>query len=148
MNSQDCLAVFKKVSELLNEQIREHGKLQKNNKIIWDTLHSMDNDIWHAYVQGIKIINREFPHLVNMTEFAQVIKVSKILNDYGDLSTSGNILTPYKTRRNGHNYKGDAWKLICQGREIWNRSMCIDLPNEDSSKRGPADNILDFANNN
>lgn len=142
--NQNCLLVYKKVCELLNREIRKHGKLQKNNKEIWKALHSMDNDLWLMYLHGIKVVNKEFGHLVNLDELASVIDLEKIIDRYGDLSASGNILTPFKTRTNGHNYKGKAWKMINQGREIWCRAMAIDLPNDDSSKDQPGADILDF----
>lgn len=132
---QDCLMIVKKVSETLNRQIESNGQLERNNKEVWTMLHAMDNDIWRAYIDGLKIINKEFGYLVKMDEIATVLEAQKTLDRYGDLSTSNNILTPFKTRTNGHNYKGTAWKLICQGREIWCRAMGIDLPNDDSSKR-------------
>lgn len=140
----DCLMVFRKVSELLNRQIKTHGKLQKNNKEIWNALHSMDNDIWAMYLRGIKIIDKEFGHLVPMDTIATVLELERLLERYGHLSTSNNLLTPFKTRTNGHNYKGRAWKMVNQGREVWCAAMGIDLPNEDSSKDTPADNILEF----
>jgi len=140
----DCLMVFRKVSELLNNQITAHGKLQKNNKTVWNTLHAMDNDIWAMYLRGIKIIDKEFGHLVSMDTIATVLELERNLERYAHISTSNNLLTPYKTRTNGHNYKGKAWKMVNQGREVWCKAMGIDLPNDDSSKQGPADNILDF----
>ena len=140
----NSLVIFKKVSEMLNSQIEQHGKLQKNNKEIWRHLHEMDNGIWSLYCHGIKLVEQEFPHCVDMATLKSVIDCEQTINRYGDLSTSGNILTPYKTRTNGHNYKGKAWKLINQGRETWNRAMGIDLPNDDSSKRGPKDELFDY----
>lgn len=140
----DCLMVFRKVSELLNREIRTHGRLQKNNKEIWNALHSMDNDIWLMYLRGIKIVDKEFGHLVPMDTIATVLELERLLERYGHLSTSNNLLTPFKTRTNGHNYKGRAWKMVNQGREVWCSAMGIDLPNDDSSKSSPSDNILDF----
>ena len=140
----DALMIFRKISEMLNKQIEQGGKLEKNNKTIWTTLHQMDNDIWSAYLHGIKVIEREFPNVVDMETLKTVLQCEEIIDRYGYLSKSGNILTPYKTRQNGHNYKGKAWKLIQQGRETWNRAMNIDLPNDDSSKRGPVDELLDW----
>lgn len=140
----DCLMVFRKVSELLNREIKTHGKLQKNNKEIWRTLHSMDNDIWAMYLRGIKIIDKEFGHLVPMDTIATVLELERLLERYGMMSTSGNLLTPFKTRTNGHNYKGRAWKMVNQGREVWCAAMGIDLPNDDSSKDTPTNNILEF----
>lgn len=131
----DCLLVFRKVSELLNTQIRANGRLQANNKIIWTALHAMDNDIWRMYIRGIKIVDKEFGHLVNLDELATVLEIEKIIERYGHMSQSGNILTPHKTRKDPHNYKGKAWKMICQGREIWCRAMTIDLPNDDTSQQ-------------
>ena len=136
--------VFRKVSETLNTQIQTHGQLQRNNKIIWDMLHSMDNDIWSMYLTGIKIIDKEFGHLVQMNEIATVLDLERIIDRWGHMSQSGNILTPFKTRSKPHNYKGRAWKMVNQGREIWCRAMQIDLPNDDTSKDNPVDNIVDF----
>ena len=131
----DCLLVFRKVSELLNTQIKATGRLQINNKTIWTALHAMDNDIWRMYIRGIKIVDKEFGHLVNLDELATVLEIEKIIERYGHLSQSGNILTPFKTRKDPHNYKGLAWKMICQGREVWCRAMSIDLPNDDTSRQ-------------
>lgn len=139
-----CLQVFRKVSELLNTQIELGGKLQKNNSAVWTMLHQMDNDIWRAYLRAIKILEKQFPHTVNMDTLKTVLTCENIITKYGDLSTSGNILTPYQTRKNGHNYKPTAWKMVQQGRETWNKAMNIDLPNDDSSKRGPKDDLFEF----
>lgn len=132
---QDCLIVLKSVSETLNREILEGGQLQRDNLRVWDMLHRMDNVIWQYYTDGVLVINREFGHLVTLDEIATVLEVQRILCNYGHLSTSGNILTPQKTRKEPHNYKGKAWKLVNQGREIWCRAMQIDLPNSDTSKR-------------
>lgn len=140
----NCLLVFRKVSEMLNNEIKQTGKLKLNNKTIWDTLHNMDNDIWSMYLTGIKIIDKEFRHLVKMDELATVLELERALDRYGYMSQSNNLLTPFKTRKEPHNYKGRAWKMINQGREIWCRAMQIDLPNDDSSQARPADNILEF----
>ena len=129
---------------MLNTQIKLNGKLQKDDTLVWDTLHAMDNDIWKMYLRGIKIIDKEFGHLVPMDAIATVLELERYLERYGHLSTTNNLLTPHKTRTNGHNYKGKAWKMINQGREVWCNAMGIDLPNEDASKTTPADNILDF----
>ena len=140
----NCLLVYRKVSEMLNNEIRTNGQLKLNNKTIWDTLHAMDNDIWSMYLTGIKIIDKEFGHLVNLDELATVLELERALDRYGYMSQSNNLLTPYKTRKDPHNYKKKAWKMINQGREIWCRAMQIDLPNDDSSKDNPSDNVLDF----
>lgn len=148
MNRQEydnfCLQVFRKVSELINKQIELGGKLQKNNQAIWECLHQMDNDIWRAYLRAIKILEKQFPHTVEMDTLKNLLELENIIEQYGDLSTSGNILTPYQTRKNGHNYKGKAWKMVNQGRETWNKAMNIDLPNDDSSKRTPKDDLFEF----
>jgi len=130
----DCLMVFRKVSETLNREIETHGQLQRNNKTIWDMLHAMDNDIWSMYLRGIKLIDKEFGHLVEMNEIATVLELERALERYGHISTSGSLLTPFRTRKDPHNYKGKAWKMVNQGREIWCRAMQIDLPNDDTSK--------------
>lgn len=136
--------VFRKVSEMLNTEIRSHGKLQRSNKTIWECLHAMDNDIWQMYLHGIKIVDKEFGHLVKMDEIATVLELERALDVYGYMSQSGNLLTPFKTRKEPHNYKGKAWKMVCQGREVWCRAMQIDLPNDDTSKQNHTDNLLDF----
>lgn len=138
----DCLMVFRKVCELLNREIETSGKLSKNNTNVWRTLHAMDNDIWAMYLRGIKLIDKEFGYLVPMDTTATVLELERTLERYGDLSTSNNILTPFKTRTNGHNYKGRAWKMVNQGREVWCTAMDIDLPNDDSSKRGPKEELF------
>ena len=140
----DCLMVFRKVSETLNKQITAHGKLQKNNKEIWNMLHAMDNDLWSMYLRGIKIVDKEFGHLVPMDTIATVMELERALERYGYLSQSGNLLTPFKTRKQPHNYKGKAWKMVNQGREVWCRAIGLDLPNDDISKSQHAENILEF----
>lgn len=131
----NCLLIFRKVSELLNKEILANGQLQNSNKHIWSTLHAMDNDIWLMYIRGIKLVDKEFGHLVNLDELATVLEIEKIIERWGYMSQSNNILTPHKTRTNGHNYKGTAWKMVNQGREIWCRAMSIDLPNDNISKQ-------------
>lgn len=140
----DALMIFRKVSEFLNTQIEQHGQLQRDNRQVWDMLHQMDNDIWQAYIDAIKIVDKEFGHIVSMEDLRIVLEVQQILEKFGHLSNSNNIFTPRGTRKNGHNYKGKAWKMVCHGREIWNRAMQIDLPNDDASRSSHINNILEF----
>lgn len=136
----DCLLVFKKVSEVLNNAILLNGELTKNNKDIWRALHAMDNDIWTMYLRAVKIIDREFGHLVSIDTVATVLELERLLQRYGHLSTSNNLLSPRKTRSSQHNYKGLVWKMVCQGRELWCAVMKIDI----AGKHTPADDILEI----
>lgn len=138
----DCLLLFRKISEMLNSEIRRSGQLELNNKTIWSALNSMDNEIWHMYLTAIKIIDKEFGHLVMIDEIATVLELERALERHGH--QSDNLLTPHKTRAAPHNYKGRAWKMINQGREIWCRANNIDLPNADTSKAKPGANLLSF----
>ena len=79
-----------------------------------------------------------------MDTIATVMELERALERYGYLSQSGNLLTPFKTRKQPHNYKGKAWKMVNQGREVWCRAIGLDLPNDDVSKTHHAENILDF----
>ena len=145
MTDNDALQVLMKVSEHINNQIKNHGELQRNNKEVWRVLHGMDNTVWRYYVHGIKILNKHFPHCVPMDVFTHALKCEALITQYENYYD--NVLTPHKTRENhkyNHNFKGVAWKMVLMGRETWNRAMRIDLPNSDTSKTRPADNILEF----
>jgi len=141
--NNDCLLVLQKVSESLNREILNHGQLTKNNKQVWNTLHAMNNDIWSMYLRGIKVLDNEYGHLVHLDTLATVLELERLLKRYGHLSTSNNLLTPRKTRKQ-HNYKGLAWKMVSQGREVWCKAINIDLPNENTSRATAADNLLEF----
>ena len=115
----NSLTIFTKVSEFINQQILTSGKLQKNNKEIWSTLHQMDNDIWGMYCHGIRLIEQEFPHCVDMNTLKSVMDCEKIIDRYGHLSRPEQMDTTTGARLGDWCYKVEKlgillWALICQ----------------------------------
>lgn len=135
------------LSELLNAEINNHGKIQKNNPRIWRALHSMDDGIWRAVLEGA-LTDRRYRLITDKTQDL-INHLNKYSTAYGPW-----VLTPYEglvkkeKRIPEASAKALVWRWLMESREIYCRSEGIDLPNEDSSKGAldpnPADNLFDW----
>lgn len=129
-------ALWQSVAESLNEEIRLKGKLQKNNRRIWDTiLHNWDNEDYVKVIALMRLVMETNPEAFTGFNETAVIGADIILGKNWDKPTGKKNLTWGKDGRvlDLPEFKHDAWKLIMSMREVWNKLDGIDLPNEDAS---------------
>lgn len=125
------------ISELLNKEINDTGKIQHNNNNIWQVLHKMDDSIWDSYLAALEIYANTRPAYAGMS--SSITKLQRHLDLYRS-HYSPWTLTPYEgmvrsqARPQSHRAKGAVWSVIQQAREAYCVEKGIDLPNEDSSK--------------
>lgn len=131
--------------ELVNAEINNSGKIQRNNQRIWRALHSMDDGIWRAVLEGAAADSR----------YADIQDITKELLKHLDKHSKYNpwCLTPYpglvkkQNRSDEANAKSLVWRWLMQSREIYTRAQGLDFPNEDSSKGTldrPIDTVFDW----
>jgi hypothetical protein len=126
-----------KLCELLNEQINQHGEIQKSNKTIWSVLHQTDNDIWLNLIAGILSITPT-THRNSQRIEQRAAELSQAIDALG--SKYPNVITPYpaeykKQKRPATElFQNAAWHLLMMTREVYCDTHGIHLPNADSSK--------------
>jgi hypothetical protein len=122
-----------RLCELLNNEIRKSGAIQKGNKNIWAVLHEMDNTIWQHCLNGARAIttmnHRNYNRIdQRITELESAIKRLSGVYD--------NVITPYPSeykkqkRPNSDLYQGAAWHLLMLLREVYCDNNNLDLPNK------------------
>lgn len=125
------------ISELLNQQIRSHGRIGLSNPVIWNTLHKMDDNIWDQYLAGLTHYSK------TRAEYAKLSNIIKRVQDH--LQTHRGTYAPWtltahegmvraQGRPKEHSAKGAVWSLIMSARECYCAEKGIHLPNADSSK--------------
>jgi len=118
------------MAKALNEEILEHGEIQKNNKTIWDNyLHQWTN--WeYATVLGVmRDLMDSNPEYFRGNHESAILTAETVLMRNWE-SEKDRVLDQRR-------FKEVAWKLIMTMREVWNRVQGIDLPNSDQSRRRP-----------
>jgi hypothetical protein len=118
--------------ELVNEEINNSGKIQRSNQRIWRALHSMDDGIWRAVLEGALADQR----------YAEIQDITKLLLQHLDQHKEWSpwCLTPYpglvkrQNRSDLANAKSLVWRWLMQSREIYTQAQGWNFPNEDSSK--------------
>ena len=131
--------------ELVNQEINSSGKIQRGNQRIWRALHSMDDGIWRAVLEGAMADSR-YAAIQDQTK-----ELLRHLDRYSEYSPW--CLTPYpglvqrQNRSDEANAKSLVWRWLMQSREIYTHSQGLDFPNEDSSKGSlnrPIDTAFDW----
>jgi hypothetical protein len=111
----------------LNEEIRKTGQLQKNNHPLWDEyLHEWANREYAKVLSAMRDLMEQHPEMFKGFHEDAILNAEMILHKNWE-SEDNRVLDTKK-------YKTDAWKLIMTMREVWNKAIGIDLPNEDASR--------------
>jgi hypothetical protein len=124
------IEIMYKMKEFLNNEIRQNGEIQINNKRIWDGwLHKMDNEVWYGILETLAELERQHSKLFTLHQSQAVQEGLILLNKYSD------YYDKVLDMNNKHvKAKGVAWKCLMTVREIWN--LCVDeyLPNKNTSR--------------
>jgi hypothetical protein len=129
-NTQLSIEIMYRLKEFLNNEIRQNGEIQINNKRIWDGwLHKMNNEVWAGILETMQTLSHQHPELFNLHQHTAIEDGLKLLNKYSDYYD--NVLD----MNNKHvKAKGVAWKCLHTVREVWNECVNDLLPNLDSSR--------------
>lgn len=130
VNTQLSIEIIYRLAESLNQIIRTSGEIRINNKDIWDNkLHKMDNHVWRGILQTLKELSLEHPELFKMHHLTAIDEGLRTLDKYEDYYDR---VLDIKNKRLDN--KKIAWKCLMTIREVYNASVGIYLPNDDSSK--------------
>lgn len=129
-NTELSIEIMYKLKEFLNNEIRQNGEIQINNRRIWDGwLHKMDNEVWYGILITLKTLEEHNPKLFTLHQIQAVEDGLVLLNKYSD--HYDRVLD----MNNRHvKAKSVAWKCLHTVREIWNTAVGEELPNLDSSR--------------
>jgi hypothetical protein len=129
-NTALSIEIMYKLKEFLNNEIRQNGEIQINNKRIWDGwLHKMDNEVWYGILETLAQLEREHPKYFNLHQSRAIEEGLTLLNKYSD------YYDKVLDMNNKHvKAKGVAWKCLHTVREVWNTCVNDPLPNLNSSK--------------
>jgi hypothetical protein len=115
-------------ASMLNEIIRESGKIQKDNPKIWTGhLHQESNEDWLLKLAVMYDLYEQHPEFFDEFHTDAMIHAAKILEAAIESGKSRAL-----DRKDS---KYAAWKLLMTLREVWNKACGINLPNTDISKR-------------
>ena len=118
------------LAEALNNEIYQHGEIQKNNKNIWDNyLHKWTNWEYACVLGVLRELMDTNPEFFRGNHESAVLAAEQIL--------CKNWESPKDRTLDKRVYKDTAWKLIMTMREVWNRANDKSVPNSDQGRRGP-----------
>ena len=129
-NTQLSIEIMYKLKEFLNNEIRQNGEIQINNRRIWDGwLHKMDNEVWRGILLTLDLLRSQQPQLFTMHQHSAIDDGLALLNKYSD------YYDKVLDMNNRHvKAKGVAWKCLHTVREVWNECVDERLPNLNTSK--------------
>ena len=126
MDTQTASDMLVDITNYLNNTIRKTGKaIDINNHDLWDRyFHTWTNQDWDLMLSALEELAQTQPHLFehyhkrNIQEARSAWHAQKNAND--------RILDSKKHKRR-------AWACVMTIREVVNKCLDIDLPNEDST---------------
>lgn len=129
-NTQLSIEIMYRMKEFLNNEIRQNGEIQINNKRIWDGwLHKMDNEVWYGILYTLQELEKQYPKYFSMHQMDAVQEALILLNKFSDHYDKVLDMNNKHVRA-----KKVAWKCLHTVREVWNDCVGEDLPNLDSSR--------------
>lgn len=120
------------ITDLLNDIIRDSGKIDINNSTIWQGfLHQpeVDNTFWEDTLTALETLMEHAPDAFSATNKTQIWDARSVFNQYKDRH-----LRVLDTKQDGMSLKTYAWKTIMTTREVINAINGVDLPNSDASR--------------
>jgi hypothetical protein len=129
-NTKNSVELIYRISEHLNQIIRNSGQIQINNKQIWnEVLHQLENSHWRGILETLEALCDQNPNLGNLQHRIAISQGLAVLEKY----------EAYYDRcmdvRTKHlNNKGTAWKCLMTMRELYTTAIGENLPNADTSK--------------
>jgi hypothetical protein len=106
------LNLWRDIAETQNDIIAEHGKIERNNPVLWgDYLHKWNNHDWLDVLHAVSTVQEQQPDLFKPYQeraFAEAARA--IVNNH---ESHHRVLDT-------KDYKAEAWKAIMCLRELWN----------------------------
>lgn len=115
------------IAEHLNEIIAKTGRIDINNKEIWQGfLHQpeINNQFWEETLSALEMLMREAPDCFTATNKNQIWDARSVFDEYKDRHPR--VLDSTQA---GKSLKGYAWKTMMTTREVINAINGVDLPN-------------------
>jgi len=129
-NTKQSVELIYRISEHLNQIIRNSGQIQINNKAIWnEVLHQLENAHWRGMLETLEALCDQNPNLGTLQHRIAISEGLAILEKY----------EAYYDRcmdvRTKHlNNKHTAWKCLMSMRELYCAAIDKPLPNADTSR--------------
>lgn len=131
INRELSVDIICEITRQLNNQILEHGELQKNNMFIWkQILHKMSNEVWEGALTVLLEVCEYYPQMAQWNDKPYLETALRTVDKYS--AYYDNVLD----MSNKHlHHKAIAWRSLMIMREIVTKVWGIDLPNHNTSKR-------------
>lgn len=116
------------ITEMLNGIIRESGRIDINNKTIWQGfLHQpeVDNEFWEDTLTALEALMDHAPYAWSVVNKGQIWDARSAFDQNKHLHHRC-----LDAKIGGKSLKGFAWKTIMTTREVINAINGVDLPNK------------------
>lgn len=116
------------ITDLLNDIIRDTGKIDINNSTIWQGfLHQpeVDNTFWEDTLTALETLMEHAPDAFSATNKTQIWDARSAFDQYKQQHPR-----VWDSKVAGKSQKGYAWKTIMTTREVINAINGVDLPNK------------------
>lgn len=115
------------VAETLNTIIKRDGKIDINDREIWDNiLHSWQNEDWELAIVAVATLYNEYPNYFKKFHIDALKEAGRTLLKHKD--TTERVLDKRM-------YKALEWKMIMTMRELWNACRDEYIPNDNSARK-------------
>jgi hypothetical protein len=116
-----------KAAEMLNSVIKRHGKIEANNKEIWQTfLHQWSNEEWELVIVSVAILYDAYPNYFKRFHIDALKQAGSTLLKYKD--TTDMVLDKKQ-------HKSIEWRMLMTLRELWNACRDDYVPNDNSARK-------------
>lgn len=111
---------FEQLAEMLNNQVKEHGYINRDNPVIWGHLRNMNNTHWSEILEDLEYLRDTKPTTLDRGHREILDEARKVMDNDG-----------YKSPRifGAKANLGMTWRLAMSAREIHNNAVSIHLPN-------------------
>jgi hypothetical protein len=124
------IELWQSIATLLNEIVKEEGKLSIDDKRIWDPyLHTWTDTDWIMILSVLEKLEKRHPQYFKSFQSDAFAKAKQAIMD--NRYTYSRIMDKRDT---DIDTKRLAWKNIMCMREVWNEVFEIDLPIEQKTR--------------
>lgn len=130
ISTPQSIELIYRISEHLNQIIRNSGKIQINNKQIWnEVLHQLENEHWRGMLETLDLLCEQNPVIGTFSHRNAITSALLILDKYETYYDK--VLDIRNAKMNN---KPVAWKCTMTMRELYCEACGIDLPNDNTSR--------------